>query len=71
MKPLADVVLTALKATGDSETENGGWNGATFEKAGMPMVVSCTGCGMTMTSLSPTAQVDDEDYIWCKECADH
>ncbi|MEV4533410.1 hypothetical protein AB0J82_06215 [Asanoa sp. NPDC049518] len=37
-------------------------------RAGIPMVVACTGCGMTMVGAS--AFIDLDDHVWCGDCAD-
>jgi hypothetical protein len=34
----------------------------------LPMVVSCTCCGMTMAL--PSAMVDDDGTIYCSSCAE-
>ena len=43
-------------------TINGGW----FAEHDLPMIVSCTCCGMTMAL--PSAMVDDEGKIFCDSC---
>lgn len=40
---------------------------ATFRTLGLPMVVACAGCRMTMAM--PSALVDERGYTWCRECA--
>lgn len=35
----------------------------------LPMVVACTGCEMTMSLLSPSVRVDDQDRVWCRSCS--
>ena len=42
-------------------------NGQVFVDLGLPMVVACKCCGMTMSL--PSAQVDEEGYTWCSDCA--
>lgn len=39
-----------------------------FEKHGIPMVVRCTCCGMTMCVMS--AYIDEDDQTFCGGCAD-
>ena len=38
-----------------------------FSKLGLPAVVACTGCGMTMVVTS--CLIDDNGFIWCRDCA--
>jgi hypothetical protein len=45
----------------------GNISGAWFVENGLPMVVECTCCRMTMVSLS--ALIDDEGQIFCPDCA--
>ena len=40
--------------------------GAEFEAVGLPMLVACTGCGMTMSL--PSALLDPHDRVWCPAC---
>lgn len=40
-----------------------------FEKCGLPPVVYCTGCEMSMALLSPSCLVDDNNQVWCRDCA--
>jgi hypothetical protein len=40
-----------------------------FEEKGLPPIVACSGCGMTMNLLSPGCLVDMNDRIWCHDCA--
>lgn len=44
-------------------------SGADFDRAGLPMVVACTGCQMTMTLASPTCRVTRDTHTWCASCA--
>ena len=44
-------------------TINGGW----FAEHDLPMIVSCTCCGMTMAL--PSAYVDEDGYTYCSGCA--
>lgn len=46
----------------------GNISGAWFSENGIPMVVACTCCGMTMAS--PSAWIDDKGYTYCGMCAD-
>ncbi|MEV7227281.1 hypothetical protein AB0M79_09700 [Polymorphospora sp. NPDC051019] len=36
--------------------------------AGLPMIVACTHCTMTMAGAS--ALIDVDGYIWCADCAE-
>ena len=38
-----------------------------FAKHGIPMIVRCNCCDMTMAT--PSAYLDDEGYTYCSECA--
>ena len=42
---------------------------ADFNAIGVPMVVACTGCGMTMAVLSQSVRVDEREFVWCRSCA--
>ena len=46
----------------------GSISGAWFAEHGLPMVVKCTCCEMTMAS--PSAWIDEEGYTYCSDCAD-
>lgn len=48
----------------DTQLHNGNW----FAAEGLPIVVSCTCCESTL--LLPGAYLDDEDYIYCPNCAE-
>lgn len=50
------------------EMPKGNISGAWFSENGIPMVVRCSCCGMTMAS--PSAWIDDEGYTFCNSCAD-
>jgi predicted nucleic acid-binding Zn-ribbon protein len=50
--------------------EKGSVSMGAFLDHGLPMVVSCTGCEMTMTLTSLSVNVDDDDCVWCQECGD-
>lgn len=41
---------------------NGGW----FAQRGLPMVVACTCCGMTMGL--PSAWITDDGECYCSDC---
>lgn len=45
------------------------YSGADFDAIDCPMVVACTGCGMTMTAISPSVRVDAAGYVWCVGCS--
>lgn len=49
------------------EMPKGNISGAWFVKNGIPMIVRCSCCDMTMAS--PSAWVDDEGYTYCSDCA--
>ncbi|MCK9477825.1 MAG: hypothetical protein M0R46_18070 [Candidatus Muirbacterium halophilum] len=38
-----------------------------FSQLGLPLIVACTGCGMTM--CFPSCYVDENDFLWCGCCA--
>ena len=42
-------------------------SGTWFSENGIPMVVSCNCCGMTMTS--PSALIDEDGCCYCSSCA--
>lgn len=44
----------------------GNINGEWFVENGLPIVVRCSCCGMTMAS--PSAYVDDDGYTYCADC---
>ena len=44
----------------------GNINGEWFIENGLPIVVRCSCCGMTMAS--PSAYVDDDGYTYCVDC---
>lgn len=55
----------------DVYKERGGTEPPTLEemaRVGMPAVVECTGCTMTMVVLS--AHIDSDMQCWCATCAD-
>jgi len=41
--------------------------GSWFSKNGIPMIVACTCCGMTMAA--PSALIDDDYQCYCSSCA--
>lgn len=41
--------------------------GTWFSDNGIPMIVSCACCGMTMSS--PSAWIDSDGYCYCSSCA--
>lgn len=49
------------------EMPKGNISGAWFVDNGIPMIVHCTCCEMTMAS--PSAWIDDEGYTYCSDCA--
>ncbi len=57
-----------IKDTFDLNLPSGNISGEWFAKHNMPMIVSCTCCGMTM--VSPSAWVNDDGECFCSECAD-
>lgn len=50
------------------ELPNGAIDGGWFVENGLPMIVSCTCCGMTMAL--PSAMVDEDGTIYCSSCAE-
>lgn len=50
-----------------AEKSGRGVSGGTFDEHGLPMVVSCTGCEMTLTLFS--AWISSDDQLWCSDCA--
>jgi hypothetical protein len=52
-----------------AEKSGRGVSGGTFEEHGLPMVVSCTGCEMTMTLFS--ARISEDRQLWCSDCSGH
>jgi hypothetical protein len=39
-----------------------------FAKAGLPMIVACYGCDMTLCIAN--CLLDDDGRFWCKSCAE-
>ena len=52
---------------GKPNTPEGSITLAEFQRVGLPMVVACVGCAMTMNFFS--ALVDEDGRIWCRDCA--
>ena len=50
------------------EIPKGNISGSWFYDNGIPMIVRCCCCDMTMAS--PSAWIDDEGYTYCADCAD-
>ncbi|MBE6148165.1 MAG: hypothetical protein E7167_01435 [Firmicutes bacterium] len=48
------------------EMPKGEISGAWFAEQGLPMIVECTECGMTMAL--PSALVDDNGHCYCHGC---
>lgn len=57
-----------IKQRWDLQMPEGEISGAWFSDNGIPMVVRCSCCDMTMAS--PSAWIDDEGYTYCGTCAD-
>lgn len=53
--------------TGKDISEQKTFSGEWFTKQGLPMIVECTCCGMTM--VLPTAFIDDDSRLYCSTCA--
>jgi len=49
------------------EMPHGNIPGSWFTENGIPMVVRCSCCEMTMAS--PSAWIDEEGYTFCGDCA--
>lgn len=48
---------------------DGSTSGEAYAAAGLPMVVACTGCEMTM-ALTPDRACDSGGRVYCAQCAD-
>ena len=48
------------------EMPHGSIPGSWFSKNGLPMIVACTCCGMTMAV--PSALIDSNGQCYCSEC---
>lgn len=59
---------TYLKEEMNIEMPQGEINGKWFAENGLPMIVECTCCGMTMAL--PSAMIDEEGQIFCLQCAE-
>lgn len=59
---------TYLKEEMNIEMPKGEINGKWFAENGLPMIVECTCCGMTMAL--PSAMIDEEGQIFCSQCAE-
>jgi hypothetical protein len=57
-----------IKDEFDIEMPEGDISGAWFAENGLPMIVACSCCEMTMAS--PNALVDDEGHCFCAGCAE-
>lgn len=57
-----------IKDEFDIEMPKGNISGAWFAENGLPMIVACSCCEMTMAS--PNALVDDEGHCFCAGCAE-
>lgn len=57
-----------IKQRWNLQMPEGEISGAWFSDNGIPMVVRCSCCDMTMAS--PSAWIDDEGYTYCGTCAD-
>ena len=49
------------------EMPKGNISGEWFSRNGLPMVVRCSCCDMTMAS--PSAWIDEDGYVYCGLCA--
>lgn len=52
----------------EPDREDGSISLAAFDKAGLPMVVACTNCTMTMV-CGPDRACDEDGKIFCDDCA--
>lgn len=57
-----------VESHGYEKVPKGNIPGAWFQKNGLPMVVACYHCGMTMAS--PTAMIDEQGFAFCPTCAE-
>ena len=64
MKTFKDYIKDNYNLTMPEPTVSGGW----FTENGLPMVVACTCCGMTM--VAPSAMIDDDGQCYCSSCAE-
>lgn len=63
MKIFTDYIKHAMGL----EMPKGNVPGSWFFENGLPMIVQCSCCGMSMAS--PSAWVDDDGYVYCPDCA--
>lgn len=49
------------------EMPKGDIRGSWFVENGLPMIVECSCCGMTM--VLPSAMIDDDGHCYCSSCA--
>lgn len=56
-----------IAGNGDYFPLSGAVSASWFAERGLPMIVECTCCGMTMAL--PSAYIDEKDYIYCADCA--
>lgn len=56
-----------LKTECNEEMPEGNINGSWFAERGFPMIVSCSGCGMTMAL--PSAYINEDGMCFCSNCA--
>lgn len=64
MKSFEKYLLDNLNLKVPHGTISGSW----FADNGIPMVVRCCCCDMSMAS--PSAWLDDDGYTYCSDCAD-
>ena len=50
------------------EMPQGEISGAWFSQNGLPMILACTCCGMTMSA--PSALIDHNGQVYCSGCGD-
>ena len=56
-----------IKKEFDITMPKGEINGSWFSNNGLPMIVECCCCGMTMAS--PSALIDYDGHCYCSGCA--
>lgn len=64
MKAFKDYIKDNYNLTMPEPTVSGDW----FTENGLPMIVACTCCGMTMAA--PSAMIDDDGQCYCSNCAE-